>query len=87
MIRLYLIDMSKHDNRCAYLPPYSPELNPIKIFWSIVKNKVKRSTFDDTSDLITRTTEACNFVPPNHLRAFVQHSVDTFEEYKRNEPI
>ncbi|KAG1328514.1 hypothetical protein G6F62_008114 [Rhizopus arrhizus] len=73
--------------RCAYLPPYSPELNPIENFWSIVKNKVKRSTFDDTSDLITRTTEACNSVPPNHLRAFVQHSADTFEECKINEPI
>lgn len=27
--------------RSIYLPPYSPELNPIEQFWSIVKNKVK----------------------------------------------
>jgi hypothetical protein len=25
--------------QCVYLPPYSPELNPIEQFWAIVKNK------------------------------------------------
>ena len=25
-----------------YLPPYSPELNPIEQFWSLVKGKMKR---------------------------------------------
>lgn len=28
--------------RYVYLPPYSPELNPIEQFWSVVKSKVKR---------------------------------------------
>lgn len=28
--------------RCLYLPPYSPELNPIEQFWSVVKSGVKR---------------------------------------------
>ncbi|CEJ01264.1 hypothetical protein RMCBS344292_15298 [Rhizopus microsporus] len=27
--------------RCVYLPPYSPELNPIEQFWSVVKSKSK----------------------------------------------
>ena len=27
---------------CVHLPPYSPELNPIEQFWSVVKSKVKR---------------------------------------------
>ncbi|KAL1931415.1 hypothetical protein VTP01DRAFT_9557 [Rhizomucor pusillus] len=31
--------------RCAYLPPYSPELNPIEQFWSVAKSKVKRHRF------------------------------------------
>ncbi|KAL1932156.1 hypothetical protein VTP01DRAFT_9212 [Rhizomucor pusillus] len=26
--------------RCAYLPSYSPELNPIEQFWSVVKSKL-----------------------------------------------
>ncbi|KAG0735128.1 hypothetical protein G6F57_014186 [Rhizopus arrhizus] len=28
--------------RVMYLPPYSPELNPIEQFWVIVKGKIKR---------------------------------------------
>ena len=28
--------------RCVYLLPYSPELNPIEQFWSVVKSKLKR---------------------------------------------
>ena len=27
--------------RCAYLPPYSSELNPIEQFWSVAKSKMK----------------------------------------------
>lgn len=30
---------------CVYLPPYSPELNPIEQFWSAVKSKLKRKAF------------------------------------------
>ncbi|KAG1137738.1 hypothetical protein G6F37_011318 [Rhizopus arrhizus] len=43
-------------------PPYSPELNPIEQFWSVVKNKVKRGVFSDNEDLKTRIAEACNNV-------------------------
>ncbi|CEG80005.1 hypothetical protein RMATCC62417_14402 [Rhizopus microsporus] len=42
--------------KCVYLPSYSP----IEQFWSIVKNKVKRSQFQAKEDLSTRITEACN---------------------------
>lgn len=73
--------------KCIYLPPYSPELNPIEQFWSIVKNKVKRSQFQTKEDLSTRITEACNNVPPEHLRAFVQHSVNIFEDCLKGNPI
>jgi hypothetical protein len=40
--------------------PYSPELNPIEQFWSIVKNKVKNNSFEATEDLATRATEVYN---------------------------
>ena len=53
--------------RNIYLPPYSTELNLIENFWSIVKNKVKRSSFVDAEDLATRIAEACNNVPSKHL--------------------
>ncbi|GAA5813962.1 hypothetical protein MFLAVUS_007452 [Mucor flavus] len=37
--------------RSIHLPSYSPELNPIEQFWSVVKNKVKRGMFSDDEDL------------------------------------
>ncbi|KAL1930820.1 hypothetical protein VTP01DRAFT_10982 [Rhizomucor pusillus] len=40
--------------RCAYLPSYSPELNPIEQFWSAVKSKVKRNRFLESETLMTR---------------------------------
>ncbi|CEG76437.1 hypothetical protein RMATCC62417_11334 [Rhizopus microsporus] len=64
--------------RCVYLLPYSPELNPIEQFWSIVKNKVKRNHFQNTEDLATRILEAYNIAPREHLRAFVHRSVNAF---------
>jgi transposase len=72
---------------CIYLPPYSPELNPIEQFWSIVKNKVKHSQFQTKEDLSTRIAGACNNVPPEHLRALAQHLVNIFEDYLKANPI
>ena len=73
--------------RCIYLPPYSPELNPIEQFWAIVKNSVKRSKFDATEDLHTRITEACNNVPQTTLRNCIQHSVNVFSKCLNKEPV
>ena len=37
-----------------YLPPYSPELNPVENKWAVVKQKVKRSIndFDSLHDCV-----------------------------------
>ena len=66
--------------KCVYLPPYSPELNPIEQFWAVVKSRVRRSQFGNTEDLETRIGEACNEIPVKHLQGFVKHSFDTFEK-------
>jgi transposase len=70
-----------------FLPPYSPELNPIEQFWAKVKATVSRSKFNNDEDLKTRITEACNQVPVRELKAYVQHSVNTFEKCKNYENI
>ncbi|KAG1147971.1 hypothetical protein G6F37_005407 [Rhizopus arrhizus] len=51
--------------RCAYLPPYSPELNPIEQFWSVVKSKVKRNRFLKKKTLMARISEASNSLRPS----------------------
>lgn len=66
--------------KCVYLPPYSPQLNPIEQFWSVLKNKVKRSEFGDKYDLKLRITVACGATPFNHFEAFIQHSDGQFEK-------
>jgi transposase len=73
-------------HKCVYLPPYSPELNPIEQFWSIVENKVKHNQFQDKGDLATRIAEACNAVPRKHLKAFIQHPVNVFEKCLKGDP-
>ncbi|KAG1271456.1 hypothetical protein G6F63_011797 [Rhizopus arrhizus] len=62
----------------VYLPPYSPELNPIEDFWAIVKSKVKRYALKDTETLTSRIIEYCEEVPLQHLQNCVQHFVNLF---------
>lgn len=58
------IDIGKYVNsreyRCVYLPPYSPELNPIEQFWSVVNSKDKRNKFLEKESIMTRISEACD---------------------------
>lgn len=49
--RLFSI-AKKYSHRIIFLPPYSPELNPIENFWAWLKAKLRKvlsnfSTFDD----------------------------------------
>lgn len=43
--------------RLIYLPPYSPDLNPIENYWSVMKSNIKkiRNNFDDIVDAIDET--------------------------------
>lgn len=37
-----LLEISKkHDMNLIFLPPYSPELNPIEKFWAILKSMIR----------------------------------------------
>lgn len=60
--------------RVMYLPPYSPELNPIEQFWAIVKGRLKRQRLMTEENLSSRIAEACNDIPVSNLYAFSDHS-------------
>jgi hypothetical protein len=79
--------ISNRGYRSIYLPPYSPELNPIENFWSTMKSHVKRTKFNDTDDLKMRIAEASNEIRPSTLRNISQHSVNMFEKCLRMEPL
>ena len=45
------------DCRLIYLPPYSPDLNPIENYWAVMKNNIKkiRNNFEDIVEAIDAT--------------------------------
>lgn len=71
--------------RCAYLPSYSPELNPIEQFWSVAKSKVKRHRFLQQETLSNRIRDACNSVKLGDFHGFVSHSHDCWDKYRKKE--
>lgn len=66
--------VESHGYRCAYLPSYSPELNPIEQFWSVVKSKVKRNKFLEKETLMTWISEAANSMKHSDFKGIVRHS-------------
>lgn len=43
-----------------YLPPYSPELNPVEKLWQYIKSKVLRNKFYD--NLLDLENAVCDFI-------------------------
>jgi transposase len=60
--------------KVIYLPPYSPELNPIEQFWGVVKGKMKRDRLLAEENLSDRIADACNDVLISDLYGFCNHS-------------
>ena len=72
---------------CIYIPPYSPELNPIEQFWSKVRNSIKRETLTESETLSSRTAEACNVVLHKDIRGYIGHSISRFDDCINGIPI
>ncbi|KAG1058075.1 hypothetical protein G6F43_000110 [Rhizopus delemar] len=72
---------------CVYLPPYSPELNPIEQFWSVCKSKLKREALLEEETLTSRIKVACNNVLISDLRGFCKYSVAKFSDCLEKRPI
>ncbi|CEI88819.1 hypothetical protein RMCBS344292_03196 [Rhizopus microsporus] len=64
----------KRGYRYVCLPPYSPELNPIEQFWSVVKSKLKTEKLLLTETLTSRISDACNGVLYSNLGGFCRYS-------------
>lgn len=73
--------------QCVYLPPYSPELNPIEQFWAVTKSKIKRCALLDDETLTIRITDACAQVSLNDMNGFIRHSVSRFDDCLNRNPI
>lgn len=54
----------------VYLTPYSPELNHIKQFLEVLKDRVRRSKLKNVENLTSRIIEGSKDVPVEHLLNF-----------------
>ena len=58
-----------------YLPPYSPDLNPIELMWSKVKASLRRAKARTQEDLFDAIAEALKDVSPEQSQNFFRHSI------------
>lgn len=72
---------------CIYLPPYSPELNPIEQFWSKAKYLIKREALIESDTLSSRIAEACNMTAwIEDLFSFSRSGLDFLFDSSHNKP-
>jgi len=52
------LERVKYKLEVIFLPPYSPELNPIERFWRFLRKKVTHNTFYETFEKFSATVRA-----------------------------
>lgn len=60
--------------QCVYLPPYSPELNPIEQFWSVCKSKLKWEKLLEQETLTSRIADATYSILIEDYEGFCRYS-------------
>lgn len=65
--------------KLAYLPTYSPFLNPIEEMWSKIKFGVKRNEVTDRDTLIPRIVQSAQMVTVNDCEGWIGHSLTFFD--------
>lgn len=63
-----------------FLPPYSPELNPVERLWAYLKSHyLSNRVFKDYQDLMDQSTFAWNTLTPQRLRSICACTISTHE--------
>jgi transposase len=57
----------------CFLPPYSPDLNPIEAMWSKVKASLRAAKARTSQSLLTAIQEALNSVSAKDAQGFFRH--------------
>lgn len=56
-----------------YLPPYSPDFNPIELLWSWLKNAVRAAAPRTNRERVKAIREAQRLLPSQHAQAWFKH--------------
>lgn len=59
--------------RIKYLPPYSPDLNPIENMWSKVKGLIKEKAAETSEALFEAIQYAFDKITPQNVRGWFKH--------------
>ncbi|KAG0747318.1 hypothetical protein G6F57_006497 [Rhizopus arrhizus] len=65
--------------KVAYLPPYSPFLNPIELFWSKIKGNIRRDYLSADNNFSLRITEATKTVTQEDCVNWISHPRSFFD--------
>lgn len=57
----------------VFLPPYSPELNPIEPIWAKVKSFLKKTVISNTNELYQAIADALKTITPDQAKNSIQH--------------
>ncbi|MEK8021190.1 MAG: IS630 family transposase, partial [Candidatus Parabeggiatoa sp.] len=57
----------------VFLPPYSPELNPIEHIWAKVKSFLKKTVISNTNELYQAIADALKTITPDQAKKSIQH--------------
>ena len=60
--------------RVLYLPPYSPDFNPIEMVFSKLKTLIRKAKLRNVKDLWNKLGELCDFFSPQECRKYFNHA-------------
>ena len=66
--------VAQREARVLYLPPYSPDLNPIEMAFAQVKNELRRRRLRTVDELWDAFGESLDWVAPEDARHYFQHA-------------
>ena len=67
------------DIELIFLPPYSPQLNPIELIWKSIKKVISRTFVKDQNMLIEIVKT--NFIEFSKSKSFCENWADEFIHY------
>lgn len=57
-----------------YLPPYSPDLNPIEPGWAVMKTELRRAEARNLDQLDAELPHALGQITPSHAQGWFRHA-------------
>jgi transposase len=66
--------LAEREARLLYLPPYSPDFNPIEMAFSKVKNELRRRRLRTVDELWDAFGESLDWITPTEARTYFEHA-------------